>query len=57
MPPYRLAERQEPIGTCEEPADPADLEAPNSPLDDYENRDMWRRIRAACIQPLPDAAD
>lgn len=66
MSPYPLTERQEPIGNCEDPADRDDLAAQtqsercgtwNSPLHGYENREMWRRILAACIQPLPDAAD
>jgi hypothetical protein len=66
MHPDRLAEWQEPIENCEDPADRADPAAQtqsercgtwNAPLDDYEDREMWRRILAACIQPLPDAAD
>jgi hypothetical protein len=27
------------------------------PTDDVENRETWRRILAAYIQPLPDTAD
>jgi hypothetical protein len=66
MPPYRPSERQEPIGNCEQPADRADPAAQtqsercgtrNAPLHGYENREMWRRILAACSQPLADAAD
>jgi hypothetical protein len=28
-----------------------------SPIDDHVNRETWRRILAAHIQPLADAAD
>jgi hypothetical protein len=28
-----------------------------SPIDDYVSRETWRRVLAAHIQPLPDAAD
>jgi hypothetical protein len=62
----RLAERQKLVENTEGPVDCADPVSQMkaewsgswvSPIDDHVNRETWRRILAAHIQPLADAAD
>jgi hypothetical protein len=66
MHPHRPTQRQELIESCEDRVDRADLEAQMqsewwgsycSPLEGYENHEVWRRILTAHMQPLPEAAD
>jgi hypothetical protein len=62
----RLVTWRQLVEHAEDPFDRADQEmmmraecsgAWISPLADCEDRDMWRRVLAASVQPLPAAAD
>lgn len=66
MHPERLAEWLKLVEHTEDPLDRADLGSQmaaewwgsyGSPIDDFVSREMWQRVLAAHVQPLPDAAD